>query len=47
VRGYPTIYWVPKNNKQSPSKYEGGREVDDIVKWIDENRSDKGGREDL
>ena len=40
VRGYPTIYWVPKNNKQNPVKYESGREVDDIIKWVEEHRTD-------
>ncbi|XP_002740183.1 protein disulfide-isomerase A3-like [Saccoglossus kowalevskii] len=32
VRGFPTLYWVPMNNK--PKKYEGGREVDDFMKYI-------------
>ncbi|XP_018325556.1 protein disulfide-isomerase A3 [Agrilus planipennis] len=34
VRGFPTLYWVPKNNKQSPVRYEGGRELDDFVNYI-------------
>ncbi|XP_070543063.1 protein disulfide-isomerase A3-like [Ptychodera flava] len=32
VRGFPTLYWVPMDNK--PKKYEGGREVDDFIKYI-------------
>ena len=23
VRGFPTLYWVPANNKNKPKKYEG------------------------
>ncbi|XP_059487781.1 protein disulfide-isomerase A3 [Neocloeon triangulifer] len=34
VRGFPTIYWVPKNKKDSPVRYEGGREVSDFVEYI-------------
>ncbi|XP_065337000.1 protein disulfide-isomerase A3 [Cloeon dipterum] len=34
VRGFPTLYWVPKNNKDSPVRYESGREVNDFVEYI-------------
>lgn len=34
VRGFPTIYWVPKDKKDSPVRYEGGRELEDFVKYI-------------
>lgn len=34
VRGFPTLFWLPKDSKSSPQKYEGGREVDDFVKYI-------------
>lgn len=34
VRGFPTLFWVPKDNKSKPVKYEGGRELDDFVKYI-------------
>jgi protein disulfide isomerase family A protein 3 len=34
VRGFPTLYWVPKDSKSSPVRYEGGREVADFVKFI-------------
>lgn len=33
VRGFPTLYWVPKNAKSKPVKYEGGRDVDDFLKY--------------
>ncbi|KAL1493457.1 hypothetical protein ABEB36_011505 [Hypothenemus hampei] len=34
VRGFPTLYWAPKNAKNKPVKYDGGREVDDFIKYI-------------
>jgi len=37
VRGYPTIYFVPKNNK--PSLYEGQREVNDFVNFLKQKAS--------
>lgn len=32
--GFPTIYFAPTNKKNNPIKYEGGREVDDFVKFL-------------
>ncbi|CAF0748135.1 unnamed protein product [Brachionus calyciflorus] len=40
VRGFPTLYFAPKNNKNSPLKYEGGREVDDFVKYLARHSTD-------
>jgi len=34
VQGFPTIFFAPKNSKQNPRKYEGGREVDDFIKYL-------------
>lgn len=34
VRGFPTLFWLPKDGKSKPVKYDGGREVDDFVKYI-------------
>ncbi|KAA0187216.1 putative protein disulfide-isomerase ER-60 [Fasciolopsis buskii] len=34
VRGYPTLYFVPKNSKNAPKPFEGPRETDDIIKYI-------------
>nr|BAN20701.1 protein disulfide isomerase [Riptortus pedestris] len=34
VRGFPTIYWAPKDSKSSPVTYNGGRELDDFIKYI-------------
>ncbi|KAH0537739.1 protein disulfide-isomerase A3 [Cotesia glomerata] len=41
VRGFPTLYWVPKKSKSSPVKYEGGRELNDFIKYIAEHSTDK------
>ncbi|CAF1189785.1 unnamed protein product [Rotaria magnacalcarata] len=35
VTGYPTIFIVPTNNK--PVKYEGNRDIDDLVNFINKN----------
>ncbi|GJQ69959.1 ERp60 [Trypoxylus dichotomus] len=34
VRGFPTIYWAPRGSKDQPVKYEGGRELNDFMKYI-------------
>lgn len=34
VRGFPSLFWVPKDAKDSPVKYEGGREIDDLIAYI-------------
>lgn len=34
VTGFPTLFFVPKDNKDNPKKYEGGREVDDFIKYL-------------
>lgn len=34
VRGFPTLFFAPKDSKSSPLKYEGGRELDDFIKYL-------------
>jgi len=34
VKGFPTIYFVPKGSKSNPKRYEGAREVDDFIKYL-------------
>lgn len=34
VRGFPTLYFAPKGSKSNPKKYEGGREVEDFIKYL-------------
>jgi len=41
VRGFPTLYWLPKNGKNKPIRYEGGRDLDDFVKYIASKATDE------
>jgi len=34
VKGYPTLYFLPANNKENPIKYEGKRELKDMAEFI-------------
>ncbi|XP_011494031.1 PREDICTED: protein disulfide-isomerase A3 [Ceratosolen solmsi marchali] len=34
VRGYPSLFWVPKNSKDNPQKYEGGRKLEEFIEYI-------------
>uniref|UniRef100_A0ABD2WL77 Protein disulfide-isomerase n=1 Tax=Trichogramma kaykai TaxID=54128 RepID=A0ABD2WL77_9HYME len=34
VQGFPTLYWVPKDAKDSPVKYESGRDLEEFIKFI-------------
>merc|ERR1719430_1706818 len=40
VRGFPTIFWLPKESK-TPTSYNGGREKDDFIKYIAEYASEE------
>mmetsp|Transcript_12555 Transcript_12555/g.17449 ORF Transcript_12555/g.17449 Transcript_12555/m.17449 type:complete len:457 (-) Transcript_12555:283-1653(-) len=37
VRGFPTLYFFPADNKAGV-KYEAGRDLEDFISYIDENR---------
>lgn len=37
---FPTIYFAQKGAKQNPKRYEGGREVDDFIKYIAKEATD-------
>lgn len=41
VHGFPTIYFAPKGRKDSPRKYEGGREVKDFIKYLAKESTDR------
>jgi len=34
VSGFPTLFWLPKDSKDTPVRYDGGREVDDFINYI-------------
>merc|ERR1712080_206905 len=40
VKGFPTLFWLPKDSK-NPVGYQGGRELDDFIKYIAEHASDE------
>jgi len=40
VRGFPTLFWLPKNTK-TPKTYEGGREVENFISYIAEYATDE------
>ncbi|CAI4225233.1 unnamed protein product [Auanema sp. JU1783] len=40
VRGFPTLFWLPKNDKSNPVPYNGGREVKDFVNFIAKRSTD-------
>lgn len=37
VRGFPTIYFFKGNDKANPTRYEGGRELKDLIEYLEEN----------
>ncbi|KAI1715090.1 thioredoxin domain-containing protein [Ditylenchus destructor] len=39
VRGFPTIFWLPKGSN-APVPYQGGREVKDFIKYIAQESTD-------
>ncbi|XP_053984991.1 protein disulfide-isomerase A3 [Hylaeus volcanicus] len=41
VRGFPTLFWAPKDSKDKPVKYEGGRNIDDFIKYIAKHATDE------
>ena len=45
VKGFPTIYFFKGNDKANPVKYEGARELDDFVAYIEENAHHAGNDE--
>ena len=36
-QGFPTIYYAPANSKEKPLKYEGGRTLDEMKKYLEEH----------
>lgn len=41
VRGFPTLYWAPKNSKDSPIEYEGKRSLEDFIEYIAKHATDE------
>lgn len=34
VKGFPTLFWIPKNDRDHPVRYDGGRELEDFIQYI-------------
>ncbi|CAH2102160.1 unnamed protein product [Euphydryas editha] len=41
VSGFPTIYWKPKDTSKKPVRYNGGRAIEDFIKYVSENASNE------
>jgi len=41
VRGFPTLFWLPKDSKSKPVKYDSGRELDDFIKYISKHATNE------
>jgi len=37
VTGFPTLLWFPKDKKSDPVKYTGGRTLEDLTKYVNQN----------
>jgi protein disulfide-isomerase A1 len=47
VSGFPTLYFFPGNEKASPKKYEGGRDLDGFVEYLKKNAHNKHSHSEL
>jgi protein disulfide-isomerase A1 len=47
VKGFPTLYFFPGNDKKNPVRYESGRELEDFVEYLKDNVSNKFDHEEL
>ena len=43
VQGFPTIKFYPAADKLNPQDYEGGRDLQDFLRFLKENTADFGG----
>lgn len=41
VTGFPTLFWLPKNDKSNPKRYDGGREAADFLNYIAKHATDE------
>ncbi|CAH3950753.1 unnamed protein product [Pieris brassicae] len=41
VSGFPTIYWKPKDSSKRPVRYNGGRAIEDFLKYISEQATNE------
>lgn len=41
VRGYPTLFWLPRDAKNKPEPYNSERKLDDFVQFIAAHATDE------
>lgn len=41
IRGYPSIFWVPKGSKNKPQSYDGPREVQDMLEFVSKSATEE------
>lgn len=41
VRGYPTLFWLPRDSKAKPEPYNGERKLDNFVQFIAAHATDE------
>jgi protein disulfide-isomerase-like protein len=47
VRGFPTLYFFKGNDKSNPVRYEGARELDDLLEFLEQNAHHSFSRDEL
>lgn len=47
VQGFPTLFFFPGDNKSTPKKYEGSRELDGFVEYLKKNAHNKHSHSEL
>jgi len=40
LKVFQQFFFVPKNDKNNPKQYNGGREVDDFIKYLAQESTD-------
>ena len=47
VQGFPTLYFFKGNDKSNPIKYDGERELEALIKFVEENSASASGSDEL
>lgn len=41
LQGYPSLFWLPKNSKNKPLMYYGGKNLENFIKYIAEHATNE------
>ena len=47
VKGFPTLYFFKGNDKANPVRYEGARELKDLLKYVKETATNAVNHDEL